>query len=1062
MSVGSSALNVERSAPRGAVFLSYASQDTEPVARIAEALRAAGVEVWFDKDELVGGDTWDAKIRGQIASCALFVPVISASTQARLEGYFRIEWKLAAQRTHAMAEEKAFLLPVVIDDTRDGEAKVPAEFKAVQWTRLPGVESHAVEKFCARVGKLLGAETVSPIADRAAGSEVGAPLDGAHGRGRATPLRKPARQWLWPAVAAAVVLGGIVVWRAELKPPASGPAPGAAVKTIAPLSPARELAERASAMSLKKYNSTADDFAAAEGLIKQALALDQNDAQIWAISSHLNGSIRTRGFDDAPARREAARSQAERALKLDPNSIEGLFALGRWQRDNDPDRAVAEKTFLAVLARAPEHDGALQSLGTMYGRQNRVEEALAIFERAARNPASLPLARYGQYVVLFSHRRFEEAERALRESIAAESSANSVTGLAMVLLTAKGDAAAAVRALAGLPAPNRSEHRAVWMTAFAQLAARDPEAALATLRRLSADYVQDNWFAGPTAYWVGRAHSQAGRVEAARIAFEAGLTVMDAKLKTGSDDYALHVARGELLAWLGREEEALREARTATELAGGDEIRLWFYSPVRIYAALGRADDAVPLLEKFAGRNPRTAQWPLTAALLRVDPLWDKLRGDPRFQALCAEPPAKKKETDTVPLSEAAQLAARALGQFTKTSFTRDDLLVAEDLAKRATDKEPDNAAAWGVRAGVQSAWIFRNWDAGEKRLQETQALANKALALDAGEPEAQLALAQVPRKQGAAGQAETLLRKALAAHAKHIRLARSLGSTLSFAGRNDEALPILARAAELAPRDPLVRYDLAMAHANYGGRGADPAKLASALEQLDAAIAIEPFASALLLKATLLGGWRGDLPVMRATLDRLDALPLGERSEDRAVALSIWAGLIERRPDRVEAAAALTARNYFEDAVLALRPKAWSLALAHRVAGKENLARRDWQAAETVLRQRLKDDPANAVYQVELAITLAWLDQREEAARLVGAVEPLWREELGYGSSEMLTRYYAAAGDAVKTAAYLAESIDSSVFQSRQSIARDPWWDKVRGAPEFVAALQAAEARAK
>ena len=94
-----------------AVFLSYASQDAEAVARIAEALRAAGIEVWFDKDELVGGDAWDAKIRGQIASCALFVPVISAATQARLEGYFRIEWKLAAQRTHAMADEKAFLLP---------------------------------------------------------------------------------------------------------------------------------------------------------------------------------------------------------------------------------------------------------------------------------------------------------------------------------------------------------------------------------------------------------------------------------------------------------------------------------------------------------------------------------------------------------------------------------------------------------------------------------------------------------------------------------------------------------------------------------------------------------------------------------------------------------------------------------------------------------------------------------------------------------------------------------------------------------------------------------------
>ena len=63
--------------------------------------------------------------QGQIGSCALFIPVISSTTQDRLDGFFRLEWKLAAQRTHTMAEEKTFLLPVVIDATRDAEGKVP-------------------------------------------------------------------------------------------------------------------------------------------------------------------------------------------------------------------------------------------------------------------------------------------------------------------------------------------------------------------------------------------------------------------------------------------------------------------------------------------------------------------------------------------------------------------------------------------------------------------------------------------------------------------------------------------------------------------------------------------------------------------------------------------------------------------------------------------------------------------------------------------------------------------------------------------------------------------------
>lgn len=157
----------------GAVFLSYGGEGIEAVRRIADALRSFGVEVWFDKDELVGGDAWDAKIRGQIASCALFVPVISAATQARREGYLRIEWKLAAQRTHAMADGTPFLMPVVLDETRDVEALVPAEFRAVQWTKLPGGETST--GFVTRVQKLLGGpcaliSAAIPIVSQSGGS----------------------------------------------------------------------------------------------------------------------------------------------------------------------------------------------------------------------------------------------------------------------------------------------------------------------------------------------------------------------------------------------------------------------------------------------------------------------------------------------------------------------------------------------------------------------------------------------------------------------------------------------------------------------------------------------------------------------------------------------------------------------------------------------------------------------------------------------------------------------------------------------------------------------------
>src|SRR3979409_2455504 len=107
------------------VFLSYASEDAAAAERICAGLRSAGIEVWFDQSELRGGDAWDHHIRNQIRDCALFVPIISSHTQGRPEGYFRLEWDLAEQRSHMIVRSKAFIVPVCIDHTSDVRAEVP-------------------------------------------------------------------------------------------------------------------------------------------------------------------------------------------------------------------------------------------------------------------------------------------------------------------------------------------------------------------------------------------------------------------------------------------------------------------------------------------------------------------------------------------------------------------------------------------------------------------------------------------------------------------------------------------------------------------------------------------------------------------------------------------------------------------------------------------------------------------------------------------------------------------------------------------------------------------------
>jgi hypothetical protein len=121
------------STPR-AVFLSHAPEDTDATPRIAEALRSQSVEVWFDQNELQGGDAWAAKIRRPIKECALFMPVISAHTQDPHEGHFRLGWKLAVECTHRKVAGSLYLAPVAIDDPPDAPDMVPDEFLQVRWT----------------------------------------------------------------------------------------------------------------------------------------------------------------------------------------------------------------------------------------------------------------------------------------------------------------------------------------------------------------------------------------------------------------------------------------------------------------------------------------------------------------------------------------------------------------------------------------------------------------------------------------------------------------------------------------------------------------------------------------------------------------------------------------------------------------------------------------------------------------------------------------------------------------------------------------------------------------
>lgn len=149
--VGSQTLSPSPAAPalepvpttRGAIFISYASDDISAAKQLFDELKALerpGSVAWFDKSALRPGDDWEPAIMQAIRSCTYFLPLISHQTEARTEGYFRLEWREAAARSRRIQGRK-FLFPIVIDPDYDGTMSryklVPDEFKAFQYSHAP-------------------------------------------------------------------------------------------------------------------------------------------------------------------------------------------------------------------------------------------------------------------------------------------------------------------------------------------------------------------------------------------------------------------------------------------------------------------------------------------------------------------------------------------------------------------------------------------------------------------------------------------------------------------------------------------------------------------------------------------------------------------------------------------------------------------------------------------------------------------------------------------------------------------------------------------------------------
>jgi TolB-like protein/Tfp pilus assembly protein PilF len=600
-----------------AVFLSYASQDAEAAKRIADALRAAGVEVWFDQSELVGGDAWDAKIRGQIGSCGLFLPLISANTQARLEGYFRLEWKLAAQRTHTMADEKAFLLPILLDDTRDAEAKVPAEFKAVQWTKLPGGETPAL--FGARAKKLLSGEQGAGSAERTSAAPAS--------------RRGPSRWW-WVLPIFGVTMALLLVMKEGRKEPPP---------VVAPPASSTQAETEQLRRQIVPDRWQQEDFQAMAPRLDRIIRDDPDNADAWALRSLIESLQVTRNFDAGTKPLEAGKNDADRALRLAPQSPLASLAMG-----------------IHLVA--------------MISRGRDAQACRPWLDRAVGALPASPLTRYCGGVSRWLSYDFAESEREMHAWIEAEPHAGFpnwiLAQLNMVARrpdqaeqfateAARDDGITGIRArytlfessyylradlarsreiLQGIPAGGSTVHRVVHARWLVAMAGHRWDDALQELARLPENFLFDRAFHGPKALLAGMAHARAGRADAANAQFREAERLLREHLAADPDNEELHAVLAVALACLGQADAARSELALVEPLVSGRAANVYRGSLViQIAQARCLLDDYSAMATWVRKLFAEKSAFPFTPTSFALDPRFSSGLDAPEIRALLQE-----------------------------------------------------------------------------------------------------------------------------------------------------------------------------------------------------------------------------------------------------------------------------------------------------------------------------------------------------------------------------------------------------------------------------------------
>ncbi len=372
----------------------------------------------------------------------------------------------------------------------------------------------------------------------------------------------------------------------------------------------------------------------AQELYEQTIKLDPNSALAFAGLSTVE-SWMYHSYEPTAARRENARRNANEALRLQPDLPEGHLALGYsyYYGDRDYQRALTE--FEIAKRDLPNEADAYSAIAAIQRRQGKWAESTANFEKSTSLDPKNASVLFNFAINYMAQRDFETADKLFDRAIAADPHSFGAHGMKSGMAIAwKGDVGFAANQLASIPPEFDPDGLVTAARIWVLTLQRKFAEALQVVQQFGGEtLIYPERGPCPKSFLEGDLYLRLGDKEKAQAAFERARIVAERLVRDAPDDPGRHAQLGAVLAGLGKKEDAVNEGRKAVELL--PESQDAFDGPqataalAEIYACVGEHDEALRLLDHLL-----TVPNGLTVPTLKVDPIWDPLRKDPRFQAL--------------------------------------------------------------------------------------------------------------------------------------------------------------------------------------------------------------------------------------------------------------------------------------------------------------------------------------------------------------------------------------------------------------------------------------------